>query len=159
MITYSPEIVERICELVACGSNISKVCQSEGMPTKQAVYLWLVKYPEFKSKYESARLARLETIHDELRDKLENCPNDKGSIKKLELLIKMELWMMEKLNPQKYGQRAILSGDKENPLTVNLASVLDERIAARAARLAIEHSPPLSMPVIDAKCEVIDDKV
>lgn len=158
MSMYTPELSEKICDLVASGSNLAEIGRMDGMPSKQAMYLWLVKHHEFKTRYESARLARLETKEDEMRELLKNCPNNKNDIKKLEILIKLELWMMEKLNPQKYGQRAILSGDKENPLTVNLASVLDERIAARAARLAIEHAPPLSMPIIDAKCEVIEYK-
>lgn len=154
MTIYCPEIVDKLCELVSCGSNLHKIEKMEGMPTRAAVYLWMAKYPDFRDRYETARIARLETREDEFREAIENTALTVPALKKLELWLKMEMWVMEKINPRKYGQRTVLAGDKDNPLTLNLANTLDERIAARTAKKTIEQS--IGMPVIDAESVEIE---
>lgn len=151
-IPYDVEIINELCKRVSCGEYVSKICEAPGMPPKSTFYYWLVKYPEVREKYESARLNRIETKEEEFRELIEKSPSDKGSLKKLELQLKVEMWMMEKINPLKYGQKTTLQGDKNNPITISVASALDERIAARNARKTIDNVPAdaIRLPIQDA---------
>ena len=148
MTLYKPEIVGKICELVATGSNLNQIENLDGMPDAATVYLWLVRYPEFKERYEAARLARLETYEDEQERKILATKPDMAELKKLEIWLKKQWLFMEKLNPKKYGQSSTIRGDKDSPLTVNIAAALDHAIAQHATMKTIEHSPSIPMPQV-----------
>lgn len=146
---YRPDIVARLCELVSAGSNLNQIENLDGMPNAATVYLWLVRYPEFKERYEAARLARLETYEDEQERKILATKPDMAELKKLEIWLKKQWLFMEKLNPKKYGNSTTIRGDKDSPLTVNVAAALDHAIAQHSNAKTIEHERrlPLALAV------------
>ena len=58
--TYSPEIADQICALVAEGHSLRKIVETPGMPCRQTFVYWLYDYPEFREKYEIARMLQAE---------------------------------------------------------------------------------------------------
>ncbi len=48
------------------GQTLFEICKLEHMPSRFAVYSWLDKYPEFRERYDSARLRQMESWADEI---------------------------------------------------------------------------------------------
>ena len=57
---YSREIADQICALVADGHSLRKIVETPGMPCRQTFVYWLYDYPEFREKYEIARILQAE---------------------------------------------------------------------------------------------------
>ena len=149
-VTYTPELMDRICEMVAGGMWLTEIASLPGMPTTTAIVLWRNKFPDAAAKYEAAITARTETMQDTHKDMIEKCDKNQNAIRLLELHIKTDMWYMEKIFPKKFGARTIVSGDKDNPIEMSLAKSLDQKIAEAREKKTIEHIP-MRMPVVDVQ--------
>jgi len=65
---YSIALADKICELLAFGKSLLKICDMKGMPTYRSVMRWLIKHEEFCHKYEVARKVQRERWADEIID-------------------------------------------------------------------------------------------
>jgi hypothetical protein len=54
---YSPEIAEEICERLASGESMRRICQDEHMPGRRTVEGWMDADPDFRAKCARAREA------------------------------------------------------------------------------------------------------
>ena len=52
---YSLEIALEICDRIADGESLVKICSDAKMPKKTAVYEWLLRHKEFAEIYARAR--------------------------------------------------------------------------------------------------------
>jgi hypothetical protein len=123
--TYSEEIVEKICNLIADGNALHQITEMEGMPKKTAIYSWLEKYPSFAEKYARARekqadlfAAQIVTIADRATD---------ANIARLQMDARK--WAASKLAPKKYGDRTIteLTGADGGAIKTEATSKVDWR--------------------------------
>jgi hypothetical protein len=57
---YSPELADRVCELMVEGLSLRAICEMSGMPSRQSIFNWLQNNGEFREKYEIARLMQVE---------------------------------------------------------------------------------------------------
>lgn len=64
--TYNLATTSIICERIAGGETLTKVCRTPGMPTKQTVHRWRMKYPAFNVQYTQARVTQMESFADEI---------------------------------------------------------------------------------------------
>ncbi len=155
MVNYSPELVEKICNEIATGRSLARVCAEEDwMPEEKTVYNWMFSKPGFLELYDKAKEKQMEVYANQIIDLSDMCIADADAVAKTKLQIFARQWVMGKLKPKKYGDRTIIAGDKDNPLTLNVASALDNRIAAARGAPTIEHQPAASaaaLPVIDAE--------
>lgn len=119
----------------------SKISEMPDMPTANTIYTWLIRYPDFLAIYDIAREKQMEVYSNEIIDLSTNVKPDLDHVAKAKLQIYARQWLMGKLKPKKYGDRTIIAGDKDNPLTISLAAALDTAIAHRAAGKVIEHMP------------------
>ena len=55
-VKYTPEVVDVVCRRIARGEFITDICADEGMPSRQTIYYWCRKYPEFREQYNEARM-------------------------------------------------------------------------------------------------------
>jgi hypothetical protein len=55
-LTYSPEIADEFCALIAEGKSMRQITEQPGMPSRRAVLYWLGRYPDFREKYEYAMM-------------------------------------------------------------------------------------------------------
>ena len=120
--TYSIEIVEHICERLANGDNLKKICSSAGMPQRSTVFRWLAT-PEnqiFRDMYARAREAQADLLADEivaLSDKVRTGRKvtKKGDgtteivsgdmVERSRLQVEARKWVAAKLKPRVYGDR------------------------------------------------------
>ena len=70
---YTPELAEQICDLVAEGTSLRKICQDHDLPTRRTILNWMTIYPEFLRQYEAAYKVQLLVVFDEMKDFVDEC--------------------------------------------------------------------------------------
>jgi hypothetical protein len=145
---YTEELADLICERIADGESLRKICAGDSMPNKSTVFRWLAEYPDFATKYAHAREAQADTLVDEIvaiadeevtmvrADKHKpgaDCDAeievvfDQTAVARNKLRVSARQWTAEKLRPKKYGPR--LEIDQRTTLTDLTEEQLDARIA------------------------------
>lgn len=109
-VKYEPELALSICEHVAEGLSLVKVCELPGMPTRQTVYKWLSVYPKFFDAYERAREISAQSLEDEAIDMARRltAQNDFTGTKVQAYNIAMQQlrWSAAHRDRNRYGERA-----------------------------------------------------
>ncbi|OWV87354.1 hypothetical protein ATY75_03320 [Rhizobium sp. N122] len=134
---YSPEIADTICEQLAEGKSLRRICEPESMPSKSAVFRWLAAHDSFRDQYARAREAQADALFDETLDIAdtpvsgEKTKVDKdGNVLELtkadmiehrRLQIETRKWVAAKLRPKVYGDK----------LDVDLTGALDFVVSAK----------------------------
>jgi hypothetical protein len=134
---YSAELASYICEQMAGGRLSTAVCQELGLP-KETIGEWRAKYPEFRTKYIEAFMARCFGMGEEAIAVLDAVP--KGSpmpdvqiaIRKAELL----KFFASRIVPQlrepmpSFGEGSVIlvlpSNGREMPLIEGSVEAVDE---------------------------------
>lgn len=140
--SFTDEIGREICERIADGESLRRICDSEHIPDRKTVLRWLVtlcteKHPElvtFRHQYAQARAAQAETFLDEILDIADDGTNDwmqkqgrdgedyevlnHEHVQRSKLRVDARKWAMSKLAPKKYGDRTALehSGPDGGPI-------------------------------------------
>lgn len=99
--SYTAEIADILCERIAKGEALHRVCDEQGMPSTSMVYRWLDAHEDFRDKYARARemqadlmAAQTVTIADEAED---------ANLARLR--VDARKWYASKLQPKKYGDK------------------------------------------------------
>lgn len=108
---YSEELAEAICDRLAAGDSIRRICETEGFPSWPTIRLWLMKNGEFSTRYARAREQYAEIRNDDMREKIERCGVHRNEIEKLRLELDHMKWELSKLAPKKYGERVGIEGE------------------------------------------------
>lgn len=114
---YSPELGASICERLADGESLKSICDTEDMPSKSSVYLWLTRHQEFSDMYTRAREDQADTLADEIIDIADDSTHDMhvnadgdevvnhDHINRSRLRVDARKWVAAKLKPKKYGDK------------------------------------------------------
>lgn len=143
---YSEEIASIICERIASGESLRKICKTKGIPARSVIFKWLVKNPVFKDQYALAREESTAALFEEMLEICDDATNDwmehnaKGTdatiwklngehVQRSKLRVDTRKWALSKLQPKKYGDKFTT----EHTGTVNFSSMseaeLDQRIS------------------------------
>ena len=114
--TYSPELVEAICDHLLAGGTVKSFCRKRGAPAERTVYKWLKVHPEFNRAYQLAREFAADLIVDEIIE-IADAATD---AQKARNQIASRQWAAEKMAPKKYGPRATLNHEGDVGLMVNV---------------------------------------
>jgi hypothetical protein len=134
---YTAELSEAICEHIAHGNSLVGFCKEDGNPSYTTVMRWLTEKPEFRDSYTRARESQAEYLAEEIL-----AISDDGSrdvyvtdegievvnhdvIARSRLRVDSRKWYAGKLQPKKYSDKQIISGDPENPLQHNHTGKVD----------------------------------
>lgn len=118
---YTKELAEVICFRIMEGESLKHITDGKDMPTRSTVHLWIANNVDFSDKYKEAKENQADTLADELLYLADNATD----VHKARLQIDTRKWVAAKLKPKKYGEKLELSGDKENPLTINVVDYRD----------------------------------
>jgi hypothetical protein len=132
--SYTDEMAQMICERLALGESLRKICESDGMPPKKTVLAWLKdeKHSQFRAQYAQAReeqadfyAAEIVEISDDgssdtYTDSDGNVRTNQEVVARSRLRVDARKWYASKLAPKKYGDKMELAGDPAAPLAVNL---------------------------------------
>ena len=129
------DVFNYVCLEIEKGRALRNVLKDDNMPSTSTFYQWLDSNEEKAKQYARATQVRADIIFDEIIDIADDSSGDKKVVEHGEVMdgeyvarsrirIDTRKWVLSKLNPKKYGDKTILSGDKENPLqTVTAISV------------------------------------
>ncbi|MEH6476223.1 MAG: hypothetical protein V7727_11065 [Sneathiella sp.] len=110
---YTPALAETICDRLANGESLRKVCLDDAMPDKATVLRWPARDPEFRRQYEFALEWRGDRILDEILeiadginvDRLgrggNNPPTARNQLAEAKLQIGVRKWLYCRLAPKK----------------------------------------------------------
>ena len=144
---YTKELADRICERLALGHSMRRVCKNDDMPGMSTIFRWLRENVEFRQQYEIAKDEAADLMVEEINEIADDSRNDyliqlaeevnekpasewteddikilaikhlPEHVQRSRLRVDARKWTASKLKPKKYGDKTILSGDVENPLT------------------------------------------
>ena len=100
--TFSEELATAILTRIMAGESLRKVCDSEGMPARSTVHLWLAADSGFSDQYARACEIRAEHLFDEMFDIADN---EKGDATRDRLRVDTRKWALSKMNPKKYSDK------------------------------------------------------
>jgi len=125
---YSQELAIEICQQIAEGKSLRKICEAEEMPNASTVHAWVLTNEEFSKHYARAREMQAEHYLDEIIEIADDGLNDtyQGEdgiertngdvIQRSRLRVDTRKWVMSKLAPKKYSDKMQLSGPGEGPI-------------------------------------------
>ena len=136
---YSLEIALEICDRIADGESLVKICSDAKMPKKTAVYEWLLRHKEFAEIYARAREDQADTLADEIHAISDELPqqivDDKGKTRYDSAYVQWQKnrvdarkWVAAKLKPKKYSDRIAHVGDNESDAININVNIFDEMI-------------------------------
>lgn len=123
---FTQALADKICEHVACGMSLRKVCELPGFPHMSNVLRWLAdeEKADFRGQYARAREAQADAMAEDLVDLHEKAwvpvmigdtpliidgkpvmTVNKASAAAVRLEAENKKWLMGKLKPKKYGDK------------------------------------------------------
>lgn len=120
---YSDNLALTICERIANGESLRRICLDEDMPNKGMVFRWLDTNEVFRDQYARAREHQADALFDECLDIADEVVNDSyidangndrtdnEAIQRSKLRIDTRKWIAGKLRPKVYGDKQ----DAEQP--------------------------------------------
>lgn len=115
---FSQPLFDKLCERIASGKSLRKVCEAPDMPSTTAVMKWLAKdgNEALVAQYARAREAQADRLFDDCLDIADDATPEE--VAKARLRIDTRKWMAGKLRPKRYGDKLELGGSVG--MTVNL---------------------------------------
>jgi hypothetical protein len=135
---YTPELAAEICERLSNGEPLRQICRDDHMPAWQKIYEWMGRDEALSGAIARAREQGADAIAEEALEILDTPPEyvltkqgeavDSGYVTWQRNRAEMRLKLLAKWHPKKYGDRQIISGDKDNPLEVKADITVFETI-------------------------------
>lgn len=104
--SYSPRLAALICERIAEGKSLRKICQTSKMPNRATVMRWLALHADFRDQYARAREAQADLLADEISE-IADAAKDDVNVQSARLRIDARKWLAGKLRPKVYGERVL----------------------------------------------------
>ena len=144
---YTEELVAEICDRVANGTPLREICREEGKPSWTAFYNWINSDDALFERFARARELGTDAIAedaiailDAIPERIDGGRMDSAYVQWQKNRVEMRLKLLAKWNPRKYGDKTILSGDKENPIqTESTVSVLDAALINLERKLQVKN--------------------
>lgn len=118
MVDFSQDTFDKICERIADGESLRRICADDDMPNKATVFRWLGADEKLSDQYARARDAQADSLFDDClsiadqydaSEKTEEGGTD--HIQRAKLRIDTRKWMAGKLRPKKYGDKIDLNAE------------------------------------------------
>ena len=135
--SFTQEMADIICERIAKGESLRKICLDKDTPSHTTILKWLREIEGFASQYARAREDQAEFYLDEIiaisdessQDKVANEDGtertDSEAIQRSKLRVDTRKWAMSKLAPKKYGDKITqeVTGANGDPISLLLTQV------------------------------------
>ncbi len=139
---YSEELTDRICNRIADGDSLRKICEADDMPDRETVSRWLANedHRAFAAKYARAREAQADLMDEEILEVARASKPETAASDRVKVLAFQ--WRASKLKPKVYGDRIQqeVSGPGGGPIKTEEVGTPASRKAeflARAAAMGI----------------------
>jgi hypothetical protein len=124
---YNDAIATVICDRIAEGESLRKICLDDGIPDKATVFRWLAAHEAFRDQYAHAREAQADKMAEEILDIADDGRNDtytddEGEVRtdhdviaRSRLRVDARKWLVSKMAPKKYGDKVAIGGSDDMP--------------------------------------------
>ncbi len=122
---FTQDWAERICDRVAEGANLDKLCELDDFPSKQTVFKWLRQNTSFADEYARARSLRSDARSDRIDAICARVEAGDLDANAARVIIDAEKWQAGKENPKRYGDKVSneVTGAGGGPVTINIVPV------------------------------------
>lgn len=112
--SYNRDIALGVCRRLAEGESLKAICEDDCMPSRSAVYEWLLLHVEFADMYARAREEQADTLADEITQ----IADTEEDAARARVRVDARKWVAAKLKPRKYGDRQAVehSGPNGGPI-------------------------------------------
>lgn len=156
---YNSVVADLICQQLAEGASLTKVCAKDGFPSYTTICRWRRENPGFKEALEEARRDRSEYMRDLALDEALLADEDNAMAQKLKH--EAYKWAAGTDLPERYSAKTKIEGSLNIPmqLVVNTGIIRNEEEYGREIKDAtqtgvpITHSSGSSAPTIAASSE------
>lgn len=118
--SYKQDIADDICERLANGESLRRICLTPDYPRQATVFRWLAANEQFREQYRVAREAQADTLADEIIDiadgKRAAYEGIEADVQRDKLSVHARQWVASKLKPKVYGDKTLIGSDPDNPL-------------------------------------------
>jgi len=134
-VKFSQELFDEICEKIANGESLRKICKDEKMPNLTSVWKWLNNNEELSKQYARAKEEQAELFADEITEICDaEMPMDAfgkidaGAVNQARLRVDSRKWIASKLKPKKFGDFTKVQAEVKDTSTAStwLGEVLSE---------------------------------
>jgi hypothetical protein len=132
---YTQELADEICRRIMDGESLRGICESQDIPDRSTVHLWLATNSQFSDQYARAKEEQADTLADDMQFIADTVQPDRDAVAKARLQIDTRKWSASKLKPKKYGDKMQLGNDPDNPLTNPTKELTDEELNARIRKI------------------------
>lgn len=120
---FTPELAEKICDLIEQGYSERQIGEMDGMPTRRTIQSWKDKNSDFLLRSARAREASAEKFSDELLELQENLNNElttrllngedfpKGAVEAYKVLMQEKARQAAWRDDSRYGNRKTVKVD------------------------------------------------
>lgn len=107
---YEPELALLICERIAEGDTLKKICEEDGMPARQTFHRWVVNQPDLSRAYAAAREISANAFEEEALEisrTLSAAGQDFTStkVRAYDVAMNQFRWSAARRNPKTYSER------------------------------------------------------
>lgn len=138
---YTPDLADLLCDRIADGASLRKVCLAEDMPNKATVFRWLRLHDAFRDQYTRACEERGESYADEIAaisdgsmpayatepvegedgQPMPVAPLDNAvQVQRDRLRVDARKWVASKLHPKKYGDKLAVDANHSGAVQFGL---------------------------------------
>ena len=143
---YSHKLAEDICDRLAAGESLRRICRDPGMPDEKAVRKWAHEDSErgraFGPQYARARTIGYERLVEDLLEIADDrsfigSPDANAIVQQQRLAFEARRWLLSKVFPKLYGDKVEIVGDPDAPIVtrIELVPVQPRQLEAKT----IEH--------------------
>lgn len=128
---FTQTVADEICERIAQGESLRKICDDKHMPAAKTVDRWLADGGEFCQQYARAR----ERQADHFAEELIEIADTESDASKARNRIDARKWAASKLAPKKYGdrQQIDLGGSVDVQHKADLTKLTNEQLRQLAS--------------------------
>ena len=145
---YTPELAIEICDAIATGPlGLARLCElNKHFPDQSTIFGWIVSKPDFKLLYDVAKKNQIHNLAESIQNacQIPNLTEEitteysvsesgekvitktikiKDNTSRSRLIVDTQKWLLSKLDPKKYGEKTILSGDVNAPLSLTITKL------------------------------------
>ncbi len=126
------KLAEDICDRLAAGESLRRICRDPGMPDEKAVRKWAHEDSErgraFGPQYVRARTIGYERLVEDLLEIADDrsfigSPDANAIVQQQRLAFEARRWLLSKVFPKLYGDKVEISGDPDAPIVTRIELV------------------------------------
>lgn len=138
---YTEALAIGICERIAKGRPLTKICRLKGMPDYSTVLRWRRDRDDFAALYQAAREDAADTLADQVLTIADDASGDvtedgeggrvvdHENVQRSRLRVDARKWIACKLKPRVYGERIQHAGHDGGPIGTEVESALTAALA------------------------------